>query len=44
MQTAAPRIWTLVTMFIFYDNNHYITNTSRIYAGNIPQILKFPQS
>ena len=28
MQTASFMIWTLVTMFISYKDNHYITSTS----------------
>ena len=28
MQSASSRIWTLVTVSISYDDNHYITGTS----------------
>ena len=31
MQIASSRIWTRITMFIFYIDNHYTTSSSGIY-------------
>ena len=33
MQTASSRIWTQVTIFIFYENNHYAVSASLVRAN-----------
>ena len=39
MKTTLFRIWSLIVMPIFYDNNHCITSTS-IFIHNIKVVLK----
>ena len=43
MQLVSCRIWTRITVSIFYDDNHYTTGTSTLYF-NIYDTKDAPKS
>ena len=39
LQTISSRIWTLVAVLIFYDDNHYTTSANTFWKGMHPTII-----